>query len=708
MKIKEITFCNYRVYKGINTIDLNVENGKNIIIISGNNGYGKTSFLTGLVWCLYGKQMEMVDEMYKKEVDSQGGYQNLFRKSLNRDAEREGISKYYVEVLIEDVELVDGIYNVRIKREYDIQDGTDKLYINSDTENMPLPDEEYLNEDKNKDYFIRENILPIDIAKFFLFDAEKIVNIAELSLTQQGEELSKAYSQILGIHKYEQISDYLEQLLGKIKRESASAHEVAEFKNLRNEYETLTEITIPDIKAQIEELNEEKRKLNYLKQQIENSLMEKAFGYSEDYINELRKKEEELKQKESELKQELLSLYEQTPLASAGNLLLLIREKIDAELQEKWQEAANKDIDEKIDKIIEKFWEEYEKLNEDMFALHRSVRTAIEQAIEQAVRENLYKSPVENTSISTSAFKLNYTENQKKEVENLISYITTSFKERFEKIIENRNIIENNLLDIRNNIKKAEASVNTEETQQLREKKKQVEEKIEKLLKEIGIKEQLLKETENKANEINHSIKKLEERVKTREEFKKKEKFIKSLRSNLNEFINKFHKQKKETLEKRILAGLKSLMHKTNLIDKVEIQTIERSMSIKLYNNHGEEIPKSSLSKGEQQMLATAILKGLVEESGIEFPVFIDSPMQKFDQLHATNIIEHFYPKISDQVVIFPLLNKELTESEYKKLSPYIAKSYLIINKDGKSSFKEVSPTELLSTYNKKYLTYDK
>ncbi|NIK73292.1 DNA sulfur modification protein DndD [Thermonema lapsum] len=707
MKIKEITFYNYRVYKGLNTIDLSVRDGKNIIIVSGNNGYGKTSFLTGLVWCLYGKQMEMVDEMYKKEVDSQGGYQNFFHKSLNRDAKKEGISKYYVEVLMEDVELVDGIYNVRIKREYDIQESTDTLYIKSESEDMPLPDEEYLDEDKNKDYFIRENILPIDIAKFFLFDAEKIVNIAELSLTQQGEELSKAYSQILGIHKYEQISDYLEQLLGKIKRESASPDEVAKFNNLRTQYDTLIEITIPEIKTCIEELKEKKRNLDYQKQEIENSLIEKALGYSEDYINNLRKEEEELKQEESKLKQELLQLYEWTPLASAGNLLLLVKEKIDTELQEKWQEAAEKDIDEKINTIIDKFWEEYKKNTSDEFSLHRRLKNIIEQAIEQAVRETIYELPIENKPTS-GTFKLNYTENQKNQIEKLINYIATSFKEVFAKTIEERNMVENRLLEIRNKIKKAEASVNTEETQQLRERKKQKENEIENLLKEIGAKEQELKELENKANKISYDIKKLEEKVKTREEFKKKEKFIKDLRSKLNDFINKFHKKKKETLEQRILAGLKSIMHKTNLIDRVEIQTIERSMSIRLYNSHGEEIPKNSLSKGEQQMLATAILKGLVEESGIEFPVFIDSPMQKFDQLHATNIIEHFYPTISEQVVIFPLLNKELTEKEYQKLIPYIAKSYLIINEDGKSSFEEIAPEELLNTYNKKYLAYDK
>ena len=41
---------------------------------------------------------------------------------------------------------------------------------------------------------------------------------------------------------------------------------------------------------------------------------------------------------------------------------------------------------------------------------------------------------------------------------------------------------------------------------------------------------------------------------------------------------------------------------------------------------------------GERQMFASALLGALVEETGLDFPVFIDSPMQKFDINHSQNI----------------------------------------------------------------------
>ena len=79
----------------------------------------------------------------------------------------------------------------------------------------------------------------------------------------------------------------------------------------------------------------------------------------------------------------------------------------------------------------------------------------------------------------------------------------------------------------------------------------------------------------------------------------------------------------------------------------------------------------------------------MVDESGIKFPVFIDSPLQKFDKYHSKNIIKEFYPAISDQVVLFPLLEKELSELEYEYLKPNVNKVFVIENRNDGSSFKK-------------------
>ena len=53
MIIKNITLGNYRLYEGKNIIKFTQDEEKPIFLISGENGFGKTTFLHSLIWCLY-------------------------------------------------------------------------------------------------------------------------------------------------------------------------------------------------------------------------------------------------------------------------------------------------------------------------------------------------------------------------------------------------------------------------------------------------------------------------------------------------------------------------------------------------------------------------------------------------------------------------------------------------------------------------------
>ena len=93
-----------------------------------------------------------------------------------------------------------------------------------------------------------------------------------------------------------------------------------------------------------------------------------------------------------------------------------------------------------------------------------------------------------------------------------------------------------------------------------------------------------------------------------------------------------------------------------------------------------------------------------MEESGVHFPVFVDSPLQKFDEKHSQNIINSFYPKISNQVVIFPLLNKELSEIEFQLISGYVNSAIVIDNyNEDSSGFRKIEdPSKLFDEGNTK------
>ena len=90
MRIENIILSNYRLYKGKNKIEFaSDDSGKNIYLVSGQNGFGKTTFLQSLLWCLYGKLIADIDETLKKEIANSGGYNAFLIKNLNITARQQ-------------------------------------------------------------------------------------------------------------------------------------------------------------------------------------------------------------------------------------------------------------------------------------------------------------------------------------------------------------------------------------------------------------------------------------------------------------------------------------------------------------------------------------------------------------------------------------------------------------------------------------------
>ncbi len=209
---------------------------------------------------------------------------------------------------------------------------------------------------------------------------------------------------------------------------------------------------------------------------------------------------------------------------------------------------------------------------------------------------------------------------------------------------------------------------------------------------------------QNETNNLASQASELTKHVSVEDIDKAKDEAAARLILELQEFITKLKIKKKASLESNILKQLHLLMHKTHFVSKVNVEVVGDLIDVELYDKNNEIINKDGLSKGEQQLYATALLKALIDESNIRFPVFIDSPLQKFDKNHARNIIVDFYPNVSGQVVIFPLLEKELIEQEYKLLTPRVGNAFLIDHiGEYESKFKQVSPDKLFQVYKKEH-----
>ncbi len=140
-----------------------------------------------------------------------------------------------------------------------------------------------------------------------------------------------------------------------------------------------------------------------------------------------------------------------------------------------------------------------------------------------------------------------------------------------------------------------------------------------------------------------------------------------------------------------MLAELKRLLNKPNLINEVEINILSNNLGleIKLFNKDKKETnPSTDMSKGEQQLYISALLKAILSESIYELPVFIDTPLGRLDQEHRDNILEKYYPELSEQVIILST-NTEVRASDFHKIEKNVAKTFTLENVDNKTTVLE-------------------
>ncbi|MCQ2244001.1 MAG: DNA sulfur modification protein DndD [Bacteroidaceae bacterium] len=703
MIIKSITLNNYRLYEGENTIVFETPDDRNICLISGENGFGKTTFLHSLIWCLYGRLITEVEAEVRKDIANKG-YNTFLKSNMNNNArslfeklsdeskdqiKRRGYTPenehlksattYFVSIEFADVVIPSlPCTSLKVIRSYDMITEKESVDILIDGVKNELTAE------IGSEVFINDFILNKDIARFFFFDSEQIVALAETNTSAERKRLCSAYNEVLGVRKYEDLKHNLENVRLRFRKKSSDVESRERLIHLLDKQEQLAK-SIEDIKQQTLLYEQELASLKTEDESLQLQLMREGNSATTTEIQRLQSVISAAKQKDEEYKKQLKTFIDYAPFAISGKLFMETREQLvhDHNLSE----ARNLQLSKNL--IVSDITIDLLKMLSNI-ALPQETSITLQEEIQTILGK--YKDEIadEETLLSLS-------DNDYEEFIAVYNNVTTTYKAEFEHLADdyrkNRQLLERNSRRLSN--------INSKESDELiksiRSKKNEIESCISE--KEIEIRsshENLGTITQEHAT-VSKQVSELSKKVSLDDSDEKKDKVAEQLINELSTFLISLKQEKKFSLERRIKGVLNNLMHKEDFIGSVEVIINGEDMDIELYTVDDKLISKDSLSKGEQQLYATSILKALVDESGIQFPVFIDSPLQKFDKSHATKIITEFYPQISKQVVLFPLLYKELTADEYKVMKPLVNATYLIKNDTTHSYFEKVDINDFIT-----------
>ena len=701
MLIESITLNNYRLYEGENVIQFRFDEAKNVHLICGENGFGKTTLLHSLLWCLFGR---FVGEVPVSGQETNSSYAAMQKEILNQNAAKRFEEKATPEIVAlikkngytngyEEIKK-DSVYSVAICfaevgipsipcQKIVVTRSYDSLLQKEDVEILIDGVKNELTDEIGPEVFINDFILNKDIAKLFFFDSEEIVSLADTGTIAERRKLCKAYEEVLGIRKYEELRSNLEGLRLRYRKKSKDIGLKDELEKLEAEREGVSN-ELTKLTDSLTEIETTLTNLRELDGQLQLQLSREGNSVKTEELQRVKAVIEKCKKDDVEMKSALKQFIDYAPFAISGKLFVRAYELAKAD----HEAITNNNTATAQNSVLDALSKEMKGLLDKMPVNKDSKKDAHIQL--KAIIEK-YRGRACDRDIQVTL-----TDDEFAEVEAVYNSLTTTYRIEFETLAE---AYRKNKITLERNVKRL-SNIQSKESDEvikgLRDSKNNIEAKIKANEEKQRLGHIRTGELQLTIESYDKKIKELSRKISVDDADEAKDKLASELITELDTFLLSLKKNKKSSLELRIKNTLNTLMHKEDFISHVEVELDSDTMDINLFSSDGNVINKNMLSKGEKQLYATSILKALVDESGIQFPVFIDSPLQKFDKSHSSKIISEFYPSISKQVILFPLLHKELTEAEYNTLQPFVESATLIVNDTSRSYFEAANVKSLM------------
>lgn len=640
MKLLSITLENFRQFYNKQKIKFS-DGDRNVTVVFGENGKGKTGIFRALVFGLFGEVYLAQDNNKDKihlvnllKLDENEGMP--VNATVKIEFEHKG-EKYFIERIAQGYNM-NNIIEERIL--------SPKLYKVDSNGNFSAN----VIEDEEEIKIILNSIIDQKIKDFFLFDAEKIETLAKTDAKVK-DEVKTVIVKLLQIDKLDKGISILKNLYNK------------ENKNIIERSSNL------DLKKKEKEIESKKLEINNLNEKIQ--LKENDYNYC---ISEIEKSE--------------LMLAENEGIRKLQNEMNIVRDKKDNKLQSlKYLKEALKN----------------EHFNQGHMILMKDSYQATKSYLNQIVveQQDLISIEVIEKSLSDmvcsccktdlNKFKEAYDniikmkENYKRsEITPLVTEINGTIHEYSNNKDEILSKIKNKLKEIRcvkdeieslnkeidkfkENIKEfSNSEVNLKEIENNLESKKETSEKlkveIEKLKFEVELKDKELSKLERENSDL------MEQDTALKYDHKRLD-YILKLKNSFEEIFKEYSDDMREQLKKEtsdIFRRLIDIKDK-NLIESIKIN---EKYELELYNWNGIKITQD-ISQGQKQVMALSFITALAKvasggEENVDFPLFMDTPFGRISGKNRDNLIENI-PMLTSQWILL-LTDTEFTVSEEMKI----------------------------------------
>jgi len=640
----ELVLQNFGPYCGRQVINLEPkidENSRPIILLGGMNGGGKTTLMDAIRLALYG---------HRAQCSTRGNlsYSDFLTQSVNTHTAL--AEKTRIELAFEHIQN-DKPVKYRIVRTWEKspKDGKDILGILEDDD---WPDTALAN---TWDEYI-ENLLPLGISNLFLFDGEQVKELAEQEAPPP--IVFDAIRGLLGLELAERLSVDLEILVNRKRKSLADSQALANLEEIEQnlklqqaEYQ-VTENELRNLKDKLEAAEKQQRKS-----------FDKFISEGGKIAGERSQLEKQRQEKTAEAEQARQTMRELVadvlPLALIQPLLTQAQDQADKESRHQQAQIAQDILIERDQRLLD--WITQLAISDEQVDKIKSFLTQENQALEQETARN------EEPWLLTDVESLN-------QLANIINHYLPLQKIAAQEKLE---ILKNKEEEIITIDKQLLAAASPEAYQKLVDAVQQEQTKV---VEAKATYERTQRRLNELADAIAHTKNDLERYSEQNIDRKNNEHIITAsakVQETLKVFRERLTLRKLNKLEVEVTECFRYLLHKSDLVHRVAIDT--HTFSLSLYGFQGQPVPKHRLSAGEKQLLAIAFLWGLARVSGRKLPVAINTPLGRLDSSHRTNLVERYFPCASHQVILLST-DTEIAKTEVEQLRQHnaIAREYLL------------------------------
>lgn len=645
MFFTKVELHNFGIYNGTHEMALTDKIGKrNITLVGGLNGRGKTTFHDAILLSLYGKQA------LKYIQENERSYDKLLVDHINKHATDENT---YVSVSL----CLDDGTDICVKRSWKLSGK--KLQQDIEVKKNGVIDK-YLGENWN--YYIEE-ILPFGIARFFFFNNEKITQLANDSSFDQIKESIKS---AIGVTTIEKAITHLDEVIRRKKNALHAFENSAENQEFKGIEQQLNDIN-GRIEAAIHHASE--LELECQEHAVRVETKEHEFWASggdlsrnrESIKNEMQKISAERDAIQAEIIQ--LASDPSSPLLLCHDLVIQAYERASRLQEDNAQRYADEQMMQAFQRILIKLRDlslGLDELNqvklilEEEMTVHLPDAAGVPTQALTATTEMLYKRLVSELFQSVPQKVLNLT-NQVDDQESQIMNLDAHLEATDDRTIAMR------LYDALKEYEREKAIADEE-------LKKQYEQ-VESLKKQKDIlmnrRIQLIKAITEKENKNDNNTRII--------------KYAAMSMEVLNEFKKRLQSEKVATLSSKVTDCFKELVEKDTLVSKIEIDP--SSLDVTILDYDGQELLKNQLSAGEQQMFAVSVVWALALTSGYKAPVIIDTPMARLDSSNRSNFVKNYLPAASSQVIVLST-DEEIHGRYHDMIRDYVVDYYTLLYRE--------------------------